>query len=87
MLRRKFWSSSAKLAGTFCEALVPDCMPTPKCRFKQTVHARVGGVQPLNLEANWEMALFGYPEGSVWNAVCNKNPKLTRQRVSLHVDL
>ena len=22
----------------------------------------------------------------LWNAVCNKNPKLTRQRVSLHVD-
>ena len=25
----------------------------------QTAHARVGGVQPLNLEANLEMALFG----------------------------
>ena len=38
MLRRKSWSSSAKSAGTFCEALVPDRMPTPKRRFQHRSH-------------------------------------------------
>ena len=31
-----------------------------RCSSWQTAHPRVGGVQPLNLEANMEMALFRY---------------------------
>ena len=38
MLQQKSWSSSAKSAGTFCEALVPDRMPTPKHRFQHRSH-------------------------------------------------
>ena len=38
MLWRKSCSCSAKSAGSFCEALVPDRMPTPKHRFQHRSH-------------------------------------------------
>ena len=43
----------------------------------------LGPVLDLYRQCTWRMSFWA----CIWNAVRNKNPKLTRQRVSLQVDL
>ena len=44
----------------------------------QTVHARVGGVQPLNLEANWQMVLFGVSNFRLFEAARHIMPETVK---------